>query len=59
MFTCTICRFETELDDVVVAMAGDRCVCLRCYGRETGSARPLPKALRREVIAALAELEAA
>jgi hypothetical protein len=56
MTTCTICRFETELDDVAVPMSGS-CICLRCFGRETGSARPMPKALRRELIAALAELE--
>ena len=59
MFTCTICRFETELDDVVVAMAGDRCVCLRCYGCETASALRMPKALRRDVSAALAAPEPA
>ena len=46
MHTCTICPFETELDDVVVAFAAGGCVCLRCYGRETGSARPMPKARR-------------
>jgi hypothetical protein len=56
MFTCTICRFATELDDVVVAMTGDRCVCLRCYGRETGGALRMPKALRRDLSAALAAM---
>jgi hypothetical protein len=56
MTTCTICRFATELDDVAVATPGGG-VCLRCFGRETGSARPMPKALRRQLIAALADLE--
>lgn len=57
---CIICRFETDLDDVVVGNAGGgRCVCLRCYSRETGTERPMPKALRRDVIAALAALEVA
>ena len=56
MFACTICRFATELDDVVVALAGDRCVCLRCYGRETASALRMPTALRRDVSAALAAI---
>ena len=59
MFTCTICRFETELDDVVVAFAASGCVCLRCYGRETASALRMPKALRRDVSEALADLEPA
>ena len=59
MFTCTLCRFETELDDVAITMTGDRCVCLRCFGRETGSAVPMPKPLRRALSAALAAVEAA
>jgi hypothetical protein len=50
---CVICHFETELDDVVAKSAG-RCVCLRCYGRETGAVRPMPKALRREIVEVLA-----
>jgi hypothetical protein len=59
MQTCIICHFTTEQDDVVVGTGAGRCVCLRCYGRETATARPMPKALRRDVIAALAELERA
>lgn len=59
MWTCWICRFGTELDDVVVSTAHGTCICLRCYGRETGSTRPMPAALRRDVSAALATLEAA
>ena len=59
MPVCTLCHFAVPLDDVVVRHAAGRCVCLRCYGRETGSAKPMPKALRRDVIAALAALEAA
>ncbi len=57
MTTCIICRFGTELDDVAVAGAGGRCVCLRCYARETETARPMPKSLRREVTAALADVQ--
>ena len=59
MATCTICRYETELDDVVLGGRTGRCVCLRCYGRETESGRPMPKALRRELSAVLATLEVA
>ena len=55
MTTCSICRFETELDDVAVQGGAGRCICLRCYGRETGSARPMSKALQRQLSAALAE----
>ena len=55
MTTCRICRFETELDDVAVPVDACRCICLRCFGRETGSARPMSKALQRQLSAALAE----
>jgi len=37
-----ICRFATELDDVVAPSADRRCVCLRCFHRETRSALPMP-----------------
>jgi 5-methylcytosine-specific restriction endonuclease McrA len=56
MLTCTICHFETVLDDVVISRADGLCVCLPCFGRETGSARPMSKTLRRELSAALAGL---
>ena len=59
MPTCTICHFATELDDVVVATVTGQCICLRCFSRETGSGHPMPKALQREVVAALAALDPA
>ena len=59
MHRCRICRFATELDDVALRFAGGTCLCLRRYGRETASARPMPKALRQELIAALALVDAA
>jgi len=59
MFTCTICHFATELDDVVTPIGATHCICLRCFGRETDSSLPMPKPLRRALIAALAELETA
>jgi hypothetical protein len=54
MSTCVICRFETELDDVVVTLPSGRCVCLHCYDRETGNERRTPKHLRRSVEEVLA-----
>jgi len=44
------------LDDVVVALRGDRCICLRCYLRETGDERRMPKEYQREIDATLASL---
>ena len=59
MWICRICRFDTVLDDVVVATAHGNCICLRCFVRETGSMRPLPQALRRDLLVTLAALEPA
>jgi hypothetical protein len=54
MDRCRLCHFETDQDDVVLRFARGVCLCLRCYSRETDTARPMPKALRQDVIAALA-----
>ena len=54
MFTCRICRFDTELDDMAVRGAGARCICLRCFARETGTAKRMPKGLHGQVLATLA-----
>jgi hypothetical protein len=56
MLTCVICRFDVELDDVELPMGSDHCVCLGCYQRASASQRPMPKTLRREVVATLAVL---
>lgn len=58
MYKCVICRFEAELDDAIAPPAGGRCVCLRCFARETETARPMPGALRRDIAAALAGMPA-
>jgi hypothetical protein len=58
MFRCIICRFALHLDDVAVPLgAGGRCVCLGCYGRQTDTARPMPKALRQYLTRALEQLD--
>ncbi len=54
MVTCVLCGFSTELDDAAVLMGGrPRCICLRCFARETGTARAMSPTLRREVDACL------
>lgn len=58
MWTCRICHFATELDDVELAFVDGRCVCVRCFARETGSTLEMPKPLRHELDAALAEIDA-
>lgn len=57
MWTCRLCRFPVELDDVELKLLHGRCICLRCYSRETGGARDMPKALRHELLTTLATLE--
>jgi len=59
MYLCTLCHFDCPLDDVVVAAAAGRCICLRCYARETETTKPMPKPLWWELMVALAALEAA
>ena len=55
MLTCAICSFPTYLDDVVVRLKDCRCVCLRCFARETGGTLRMPAELRRDLEASLAE----
>lgn len=49
MFECRICHFQFELDDVAIKFASGRCVCLKCFERETGRESHLPKRLVRDV----------
>jgi hypothetical protein len=44
------------MDDVSVMTAAGRCVCLRCYARESGTVLSMPDWLRREVSAVLANV---
>ena len=53
MFVCVLCRFETEFDDVIAPVAGGRCVCLRCFTRETASALAMSQEPGRDLVAAL------
>lgn len=59
MYRCAICRFDCPLDDVVVVRVRGGCICLRCFLRETESEKRMPKQLRRQLIAALADPEPA
>ncbi len=58
MYRCIICRFDVPQDDVALRPQGTdgRCVCLSCYGCETETWAAMPKPLRRELIAIMAEL---
>lgn len=59
MWTCRLCRFPIEFDDVELRLTRGHCICLRCYRRETGAARDMPRTLQRQLLAALAALEPA
>jgi len=53
MRTCRLCQWQVVLDDVVVLLKGEGCICLRCFLRETGDTRQMPKEYMREIDAAL------
>jgi acyl-CoA thioesterase FadM len=58
MMICILCHFATERDDVALTLAASGTICLRCFDRETESQRPMPKALRRQLEATLALVDA-
>jgi hypothetical protein len=53
MRVCRLCRWSVTLDDVVVMLQGDRCICLRCYLRETDDRVTMPRDYQRQIAAAL------
>jgi hypothetical protein len=53
MRTCRLCQWQVVLDDVVVMLKGEGCICLRCYLRETGDTRRMPKDFERNIEEAL------
>lgn len=57
MVRCILCGFDTELDDTVVVSQTGRCICLRCFSRETNSSKPMGKGLRKDLIATLATID--
>lgn len=57
MFRCILCAFATELDDSVVTSIRGRCICLRCFSKETNNQKCMTKQLRRELTATLAAVE--
>ena len=57
MYRCIICAFGVELDDTVVVAQNGRCICLRCFARETGSQKLMRKQLRQEVVETLATVQ--
>lgn len=58
METCRICHFEMPLDDTAIESATGKPVCLRCYGRLTGTELAMPRRLRLELETFVADLAA-
>ena len=56
MHICCICRFETEMDDVMEPTPGGMCICLTCWQQVTGKFLPMSRVLRQDVYAALAQM---
>ena len=57
MTTCQICRFDAEVDDVVLRRGEGGCICVACYYRETDNTLRMSKALRRELNAEISIIE--
>jgi hypothetical protein len=55
MYTCGVCHFQVEMDDVSLPGPNGHCVCLGCYLRETDQWQAMPKALRNELTAVLTD----
>ena len=54
MYVCVICHAPIEIDDVQVGSPrAARCVCVRCFRRETGAALRMPAGVRRDAEAAV------
>ncbi len=51
---CRLCKYPAEPDDVALGLAAGRYICLRCYTRELGLTRSVPRRLRLEIEDALA-----
>ena len=56
MFRCILCAFGAELDDAVVTGTQGRCICLRCFLRETHTEKRMDKGLRRDLLQTLAAI---
>lgn len=44
-YTCVICRWPCELDDVIAPARDGRAICYRCYLAELGTPARVPKSL--------------
>ena len=54
MYTCLLCKYPTELDDVMAPTQRGTCICLRCYLVQIEDLRRLPRELQAELRAVLA-----
>ena len=58
MFTCRICHFTTEMDDVEIGGADDgTCICVRCYRRETETTKRMTRKQLLEWMAVVNEVQ--
>ncbi len=55
MFHCIICATDVVMDEVEMEVAEGRCICLRCWARETDTGKPLSRRLRLEATRAAEE----
>ena len=49
MVTCRLCGFESVPDDTWMDFHDGHGLCLRCFARETETAKAMPRELRADV----------
>jgi len=49
MLRCILCKWEVETDDIAILAGSGRVICVRCFDREVGDDKPMPRELRVEV----------
>lgn len=47
-YVCILCRFPTAIDDAECPTPSGKCICIRCWKRETADEHPMPADLRKD-----------
>lgn len=57
-YRCVLCGYMVELDDAMVpSLATARCICIRCWARETADEHPTTDEERKRLEQALTDAE--
>ncbi len=48
MYTCRLCRWQVDLDDVAIRFTAGDVICVKCYARETQTDKRMSAAMERD-----------